>query len=134
MTKKHFIALADVIRREQGQNARFSAVQLETLAGFCAEQNPRFNRHRWLSYIAGQVGPSGGAVKQAKGGRMKKKPNKQCEGCGPEGNQGWRINQQNVIERCEYCRLFRNDSEAVDYIRSCLTGTQVFGSRVEYAI
>lgn len=63
MSKKHFIALADVIRREQTQNARFSDVQLETLASFCKNQNPAFNRERWLSYIRGECGQNGGAVK-----------------------------------------------------------------------
>jgi len=53
MTKKHFIELADVIKRESGQNARFSDVQIETLATFCQNQNPRFSRSRWLGYIAG---------------------------------------------------------------------------------
>lgn len=63
MTKKHFIELANVIRREQAQNAAFSRVQLETLAGFCQSVNPRFSRQRWLDYINGKCGPNGGKIK-----------------------------------------------------------------------
>lgn len=63
MTKKHFIELADVIRRESGQNARFNDVQIETLATFCQNANPRFNRSRWIGYIKGENGKNGGAVK-----------------------------------------------------------------------
>lgn len=39
MSKQDFIALAATIR------------------------DPRFNRERWLAYIAGTCGPNGGAVK-----------------------------------------------------------------------
>ena len=41
----------------------FNEEQIALLATFCASQNPRFNRERWLDYIAGKCGPSGGAVK-----------------------------------------------------------------------
>jgi hypothetical protein len=33
------------------------------LADFCAEQNDRFNRKRWLGYVHGACGPCGGEVK-----------------------------------------------------------------------
>lgn len=33
------------------------------LADFCKSQNGRFDRERWLGYIAGENGPNGGAVK-----------------------------------------------------------------------
>ena len=65
MTKKHFIALADMIRdfnndsEPTGQRA-FDDRQLGLLADFCYQQNPQFNRERWLGYIAGMNGPSGG--------------------------------------------------------------------------
>jgi hypothetical protein len=84
MTKKQFIALADSIR-EHNRSALcnqaslrdhsrcttqdytpsaaymlFTQGQLSTLANFCQSQNPRFNRKRWLSYIAGECGQSGG--------------------------------------------------------------------------
>jgi hypothetical protein len=67
MTKKHFIALADVIRHDNATlghaDHAFDSGHLEVLADFCASQNPRFDRERWLGYIAGTNGPSGGAVK-----------------------------------------------------------------------
>jgi hypothetical protein len=66
MTKKHFIALADSIKQwqetEQGtyDSREVSAAFIQYLADFCAEQNPRFNRERWLGYIAGTNGKNGG--------------------------------------------------------------------------
>ncbi len=81
MTKKHFIALADVIRREHAiakaelqtalvdpelnpafENGVVSGIDtmVQVLADFCASQNPQFNRERWLSYIAGTCGKNGG--------------------------------------------------------------------------
>ena len=32
-----------------------------SLTGYCHEQNPRFNRERWIGYIKGENGPNGGA-------------------------------------------------------------------------
>jgi hypothetical protein len=64
MTKKHFIALADAIRVFREADARaFNKEQLEVIADFCQSQNPRFNRERWLAYIAGECGPNGGKVR-----------------------------------------------------------------------
>jgi len=73
MSKKHFIALADEIRDynkhafEHGTNIasplQFTHTQIVRLADFCASQNPRFNRQRWLDYIAGECGPNGGRTK-----------------------------------------------------------------------
>jgi hypothetical protein len=64
MTKKHFIALADAIRKhgrcESTNDNDFMPEHLETLADFCQSQNPNFNRERWLAYIAGECGPNGG--------------------------------------------------------------------------
>jgi hypothetical protein len=64
MTKKDFIALADAIRTlitsDDGSSVEMAAV-IETLADFCLSQNPNFKRERWLSYIAGECGPNGGA-------------------------------------------------------------------------
>ena len=65
MTKKHFIALADHIRRanrlahfdEAGK--MFDTLAVESLADFCQSQNPQFNRERWLGYIAGTNGKNG---------------------------------------------------------------------------
>ncbi len=68
MTKKHFIALADAIKEHHARNshplAHFNKPQLECLMAFCRAQNPQFNASRWLNYIDGNCGPSGGAVKQ----------------------------------------------------------------------
>src|SRR5437868_3986387 len=58
MTKRQFVALADSIREHNrlakfnGENA-FTVGQLAALERFCASQNPRFKRERWLDYIAG---------------------------------------------------------------------------------
>lgn len=66
MTKKDFIALADVIIRsapsDRSACGTFSQSAITELADFCQAQNPLFNRERWLAYIAGQCGPSGGKV------------------------------------------------------------------------
>lgn len=69
MSKKDFIALADAIREHHAQLAHikqpaadnFTMSQLEVLASFCKRTNPNFKRDRWLSYIAGECRPNGGA-------------------------------------------------------------------------
>jgi hypothetical protein len=58
MSKKHFIALADMIRLNPDA---WQDWQKDILASFCASQNPKFNRERWLDYVAGKCGPNGGA-------------------------------------------------------------------------
>jgi hypothetical protein len=67
MSKKHFIALADAIRIHNNVfgafGERFTSQQIELLADFCKQQNPNFNRERWISYIAGECGPNGGTRK-----------------------------------------------------------------------
>lgn len=61
MTKKHFIALANIIREHNSNDDYpFTAGQLEVLAEFCKSQNKQFNTQRWLDYIAGKCGPNGG--------------------------------------------------------------------------
>lgn len=70
MTKKHFIELANMIREYNAEKRAvfgchaermcFSPEAIGQLANFCASQNPRFNRERWLAYIAGDCGPNGG--------------------------------------------------------------------------
>ncbi len=80
MTKKHFIALADAIRATKPEhtgeyddgttigemNARVNQWDKDVvmLADFCKQQNDRFDRERWLGYIAGRCGSNGGKVKQ----------------------------------------------------------------------
>jgi hypothetical protein len=63
MSKKHFVQLADAVRNlsthDDGETVNLSAV-VQSLADFCASQNPAFNRSRWLAYIAGECGPNGG--------------------------------------------------------------------------
>ncbi|MGL5934571.1 MAG: hypothetical protein ACRCZI_02995 [Cetobacterium sp.] len=61
MTKKHFIALADVIRDDIND---FTPNAIERLANFCRSQNANFNKERWINYISGACGPSGGKVKR----------------------------------------------------------------------
>jgi hypothetical protein len=79
MTKKHFIAMADAMRRAKPEhsgsyddgttvgmmNERLAQWEhdVRALADFCASQNPHFNRFRWLGYIAGKCGSGGGAIK-----------------------------------------------------------------------
>lgn len=69
MSKKDFIALGDAIKAHAEESKRwldvqpFTQSQLNTLAAFCKAQNPAFMRERWLDYIAGKVGPNGGAIK-----------------------------------------------------------------------
>jgi hypothetical protein len=69
MSKKHFIELANVIIQsgpaDRSANGAFSQAAIFALADFCKSQNPNFNRDRWLGYIAGENGPSGGRVKHA---------------------------------------------------------------------
>ena len=65
MTKKNFIALADRLAEWQDNESieTFSERQIQMLADFCKSQNPRFDRSRWLAYIAGECGPNGGKIK-----------------------------------------------------------------------
>lgn len=68
MSKKDFIALADVIRNlpvtagEDGGEVVDMDILEDTLADFCRSQNPRFMRERWLDYIAGRCGKNDGKV------------------------------------------------------------------------
>jgi hypothetical protein len=71
VSKKHFIALANHIRTWnngwRGDMAgKFTDLQIKELASFCKSQNINFNRERWLDYINGKCGPSGGSIKHAK--------------------------------------------------------------------
>lgn len=67
MSKKDFIALAEYVKSFNKYTSEgFTQNQITVLANFCEQQNPLFNRERWISYIKGEVGPSGGAIKQQK--------------------------------------------------------------------
>ena len=59
MTKKHFIELADVIRDNR---EHFTPQAIMLLADFCRSQNYAFKGERWINYIQGNCGPSGGNV------------------------------------------------------------------------
>lgn len=63
MTKKHFIRLAEYVKAANGFDNPFNERQVNLLADFCEEVNPRFNRERWLGYIAGTNGKNDGKVK-----------------------------------------------------------------------
>ncbi len=72
MSKKHFIELADCLRQQKPE-AHWDAnkmaqwqLDVNAIAEFCRRQNPRFNRQRWMDYINGECGPSGGAIKKPK--------------------------------------------------------------------
>ena len=61
MSKKHFVQLADCLKRLNPAGQTHSAyVQwgntINAIADVCAADNPRFDRGRWLKYIAGQSG------------------------------------------------------------------------------
>lgn len=74
MSKKDFIALADLMRdikprvesTEQFDDGRMAQWKdtVDAMADFCRAQNGAFKRDRWLSYIAGECGPNGGAIKK----------------------------------------------------------------------
>ena len=56
MTKKHFIRLAEYIRdAAKYSDVPFTDAQINHLADFCHEANPRFNRERWIGFIRGRV-------------------------------------------------------------------------------
>jgi hypothetical protein len=72
MSKKHFIALAKALQtleplKLNQKDARATAEHRQwertviALADFCQAQNSQFMRERWLSYVAGECGPNGGA-------------------------------------------------------------------------
>lgn len=63
MSKKDFIALADVLRPFVDRTVDSQAI-IDAVADFCASQNPRFMRGRWLAYMRGECGPNGGEIKR----------------------------------------------------------------------
>lgn len=65
MSKKDFIALGSLVQ-EMRQEGDITTAGINTLANFCQVQNLLFKRDRWLDFVAGKVGPNGGAIKGAK--------------------------------------------------------------------
>ena len=64
MTKKHFISLANYIKQHNNWSTpKFTDEHIETLARFCNDANPRFDKTRWISYVKGECGPNGGTPK-----------------------------------------------------------------------
>jgi len=64
MTKKHFIALANHIKRHNDYApGKFTAANISSLADFCGSQSPRFNRDRWIGYIKGENDSNGRKAK-----------------------------------------------------------------------
>jgi hypothetical protein len=67
MTKKHFIDLADRIRKANerrtlaGLPLCFEPAAIGELAEFFQSQNPHFNRAKWLDYIARTEWPKTGS-------------------------------------------------------------------------
>jgi|WetSurMetagenome_2_1015567.scaffolds.fasta_scaffold01336_6 hypothetical protein len=57
MSKKHFIELAACLKRTEPRNPDRHcqwALMRDAIADLCAADNPRFDRARWLAYIADQ--------------------------------------------------------------------------------
>ena len=68
MTKKHFIELANALRKtmprpSDGPLMDQWNVDVYAVARVLASFNPRFDSGLWLTYISGGCGPSGGSVK-----------------------------------------------------------------------
>jgi len=67
VTKKHFIELADQLKltkpTEQYRPAEFEQWESDckAVANACHASNSAFNRTRWIDYVNGKCGPSGGA-------------------------------------------------------------------------
>lgn len=71
MSKQDFIALANKINEHNhvasspaNDLTPFTSDQLETLGDFCRRQNSNFMRERWIGYIKGENGPSGGSIRK----------------------------------------------------------------------
>jgi len=71
MSKKHFIKIAEILKASLEATSvpaspeRHVREIINDFAEYFAKENPNFNRDRWLGYIAGENGPSGGRVNRA---------------------------------------------------------------------
>ena len=69
MSKKHFVMLADALRAEKPASHwnpnKMTQWELDVkaIADVCARCSPNFKRDRWMDYVNGLCGPSGGALK-----------------------------------------------------------------------
>lgn len=69
MTKKHFIMLADELKRCEPINSgddvhRAWSNAVHAVANACEQANPLFKRQMFIDYVRGACGKSGGKVKQ----------------------------------------------------------------------
>lgn len=68
MTKKHFIALADALRRSAplfasaGREAQWRN-DVHVVSWFLLETYPRFDRSKWIAYINGECTANGKPIK-----------------------------------------------------------------------
>lgn len=70
MTKKDYVLLADAIRSYEVDEATKKNLALH-LSGFLKRDNPRFLQDRFVAYVAGEVGPSGGKLPSRKATRSR---------------------------------------------------------------
>ncbi len=72
MTKRDFIALADMMRATMPSEANAPrafdqwVTDREALANVCADSNDAFKRDVWTGYIMGKNGPNGGKFSAVK--------------------------------------------------------------------
>lgn len=75
MSKKHFIALADVMRETKPHQGAEGDMYLharmaqweqmrDALADWCRHENYAFKRERWIDYINGECGPNGEEIRK----------------------------------------------------------------------
>ena len=76
MSNRDFVSLADAIRQDlcgfrmvydKNTPDVTGAKVVDMLARFCKHRSCRFNESRWRSYLAGECGLSGGAIKNGAG-------------------------------------------------------------------
>lgn len=62
MSKKDYIAIADAFR-----SIRVPGAVIDALIRVFKADNPAFNENRWLNYLSGKCGPSGGKIRKTGG-------------------------------------------------------------------